>query len=370
MRRVRSGVETRERRGRLRPLLAAARSASSDETPTLHAPRHLIRLHDLTDSELEEVLELSTRRKLRPGVNELEGRSVGMLFFRGSLRTRASLECAVNGLGAHAVNLTAMSDFWELEERDGSVMDGRSPEHIKDAAAVLSQYVDALAIRPSATGRSWDVDRRDAGISSWARHASVPVLNMESTLWHPMQALADLVTLREHLGTLPGKELAITWVRSPQPASASVVHSLLHAALRFGMKVRLAHPAGFELDEGVLAEAEKLAQKSGGSLEAVSSLEEGVRGAAIVYARSWQSIESYGNPTLAASQRSRATDWMLTESLLGETDEGKVMHAMPVRRNVEITDEVLDGPRSLLVEQAGNRLPSQKALLVHLLRHA
>jgi N-acetylornithine carbamoyltransferase len=337
--------------------------------PPLQEPRHLIRLADLSDAEIEEVLELSARLKHRPGHGELIGRSVGLLFFRGSLRTRASLETAVHGLGGHAVNLTAMSDFWELEEREGSVMDGRAPEHIKDAAAVLSQYVDALAIRPAAQGQSWDVDRRDERIRAWARHATVPVLNMESSLWHPMQALADVLTLRENLGDLRDQTLAITWVHSPAPASASVVHSLLHAALRFGMRVKLAHPPGFELDGGVMGEAEELAAKSGAALERVSSLEDAVSGAGVVYARSWQSLESYGNPTLAANDRARAKDWTIGGSLLESSPDAKLMHAMPVRRNVEISDEVLDGPRSLLVEQAGNRLPSQKALLTHLLRN-
>ena len=338
-------------------------------------PHHLIRLSDLTDAEIEEVLELSARLKSRAGRGEgsggrgeLAGRSVGMLFFRGSLRTRASLESAVHRLGGHAINLTAMSDFWELEEHEGSVMDGRAPEHIKDAASVLSQYVDALAIRPAAGGHSWDVDRRDERIESWKRHSSVPVMNMESSLWHPMQALADLLTLRENLGDLAGKQLAIVWVHSPEPASASVVHSLLHCALRFGMRVRVAHPPGFELDQQVQAEAGELAARAGGELETVATREEGVSGAQVVYARSWQSLESYGNPTLAASNRSRATDWSITESLLTGGADARLMHAMPVRRNVEVTDEVLDGPRSLLVEQAANRLHSQKALLIHLLR--
>jgi N-acetylornithine carbamoyltransferase len=334
----------------------------------MDASRHLIRLADLTDPELEEVLELSTRLKKKPGRGELAGRTVGMLFFRGSLRTRASLETAVHGLGGHAVNLTAESDFWELEEHEGTVMDGSAPEHIKDAAAVLSEYVDALAIRPAAQGQSWDVDRRDDKIRSWARHARVPVMNMESALWHPMQALADLLTLRAHLGDLKQKQLAIVWVHSPEPASASVVHSLLHAALRQGMSVRLAHPPGFDLDGGVLSEAESLATGSGGELARCGSIEEAVSGAAVVYARSWQSLESYGNHTLAASHLAQTRQWMLGEATLAPSAEAHVMHAMPVRRNVEVTDEVLDGPRSLLVEQAGNRLPSQKALLIHLLR--
>ena len=126
---------------------------------------------------------------------------------------------------------------------------------------------------------------------------------MESTLWHPMQALADLLTLRDNLGDLPGRRLAITWVHSPEPASAAVVHSLLHATLRSGMHVQLAHPPGFELDGAVLSEAEEIAQGSGGSLETHGDAGSAVRGAQVVYARSWQSLESYGNATLAPRAR-------------------------------------------------------------------
>src|SRR5262245_57500304 len=158
-------------------------------------PRHVIGLEDLDDELLGDVLELSARLKRRAGRGELAGRSLGLLFFRGSLRTRTSLEAAVHQLGGHTINLTAMSDFWELEEREGSVMDGRAPEHVRDAAAVLSHYVDALAIRPVPSGRSWEIDRRDERIRTWARHATVPVINMESALGHPLQTLADLLTL-------------------------------------------------------------------------------------------------------------------------------------------------------------------------------
>src|SRR5262245_4972093 len=238
----------------------------------VRSPRHLIRPSDLDDAALDEVLELSARLKRRAGRGELAGKTVGMLFFRGSLRTRASLEAAVLQLSGSVINLTAMSDFWELEEREGSVMDGRAPEHVRDAAAVLSRYVHALAIRPTQNGGSWEIDRRDERIRAWSKYASVPVMNMESSLWHPVQALADLLTLKELLGDLRGQELAITWVNSPTPASASAVHSLLHATLRAGMRVRLAHPAGFELDGGVLSEAKEQAARSGGRLDCHSSL--------------------------------------------------------------------------------------------------
>ena len=204
-------------------------------------------------------------------------------------------------------------------------------------------------------------------IRTWAKYASVPVINMESALSHPLQALADLLTLRESLGSLAGKKLAIVWVHSPEPASAAVVHSLLHGALRSGMEVRLAHPPGFALDPQAVARAKELATSSGGELHELGSPQAAADGAQVVYARSWRSLETYGNPTLSASQRSRHTDWTIDEKLFAKTDDGKLMHAMPVRRNVEVSDEVLDGPRSLLYAQAANRLHSQKALLARLL---
>ena len=333
------------------------------------AIRHLIRLHDLADDELEEVLESSARLKReRARKRELEGRTAGLLFFRGSLRTRTSFEAAVHQLGGHPIDLNAASDFWELEAREGSIMDGRAPEHIRDAAAVLSRYLDLLAIRPPLEGQSWEVDRKDAGIAAWAAHADVPVINMESALWHPLQALADLLTLREALGELTGKRLAICWTHSPTPQSSSVVHSLLLAALRAGLDVQIAHPSGYELDEGVMHQAEVTAKERGRSLSTGLEPRDAVRGAQVVYARSWRSLEDYGNPTLAASRRARTGSWRIDEELLALGDGARLMHAMPVRRNLEVADAVLDGPRSLLYQQAENRLHSQKALLSMLLR--
>ena len=329
---------------------------------------HLITLQDLGRERIRDILDLAERLKGRHGRGELSGRSIGLLFFRGSLRTRASVEAAVNQLGGQALNLTAMSDFWDLEERDGAVMDGRAPEHVKDAAAVLSRYVDLLAIRPAPEGQSWDVDRQDRVIRAWAGHATVPVVNMESAQHHPLQALADLMTLRERLRNLPGRRLAITWVHSPEPTSVAVVHSLLHGAMLEGMDVRIAHPPGYELDGGILGEASDLAEASGGKVQVTDAMEDAVEGAEVVYARSWQSLEDYGNLTLAASHRARHTAWRVDSKLMDLGDDARLMHAMPIRRNVEVTDEVLDGTRSLIYDQAENRLHSQKALLLHLLR--
>lgn len=325
---------------------------------------HLIRLHDLPDQEVEDLLDLSARIKRRAGGFQLTGKTVGLLFFRGSLRTRTSFEAAMHQLGGHTINLTASSDFWDLETTLGAKMDGKAPEHVKDAAAVLSRYVNGLAIRPALGGQSWAIDRRDEGILSWARHAHVPVINMESALWHPLQALADLLTMRETLGGLRGKKLAIVWTHSPTPASSAVTNSLLLSAARAGMEVRVAHPSGYELDDEVLSEAAHVAEAAGTRVETGLAARAAVDGAHVVYARSWQSLEDYGNPTLAASRRARAGGWMIDEALMKLGANAKLMHAMPVRRNVEVTDEVLDGPRCLIYDQAENRLHTQKAVLV------
>jgi len=331
------------------------------------APSHLISLADLAPGQVADLLDLSMRLKNRPAKASLSGRTVGLLFFRGSLRTRTSFEAAMTQLGGNTINLSAASDFWELETAEGTIMDGRAPEHVKDAAAVLSCYANALAIRPKPAGTSWEVDRRDAEIRLWARHARVPVINMESVLWHPLQALADLMTLRETLGDLRGRKLSFVWTQSPTAASPAAVHSLMLAAVAQGMHVRVAHPAGYELDGDVLSQAREAARASGTTVETCSNAQDGVRGAHVVYARSWHSLEDYGNPTLAASRRSRASGWTIDEKLMALGDHAKLMHAMPVRRNLEVVDDVLDGPRSLVVQQAENRLHSQKAVLQQLL---
>lgn len=331
------------------------------------APAHFISLTDLGKNEVDDLLDLSMRIKKRPGKANLGGKTVGLLFFRGSLRTRTSFEAAMTQLGGNTINLSAASDFWELESAEGSIMDGRAPEHIKDAAAVLSCYVNALAIRPKPAGSSWALDRRDAEIRMWARFAKVPVINMESVLWHPLQAMADLMTMREALGSLRGKTLSFVWTHSPTPANPAAVHSLMLAALAQGMHVRVAAPAGYELDGEVMAQAQAAATANESSVESSTSMSDAARGAHIVYARSWHSLEDYGNPTLAASRRSRTSGWTVDDKLMALGSQARLMHAMPVRRNLEVTDAVLDGARSLVVQQAENRLHTQKAVLSLLL---
>jgi N-acetylornithine carbamoyltransferase len=337
-------------------------------------PRHLTSLRDLSIGELEDLFDLSQRlrsRSTQGGERPLKGRTVGTLFFRGSLRTRLSMEAAVHALGGQAINMTAASDFWDLEHGEGAVMDGAALEHIKDAAAAISSYVDAIAIRPELDSPDWKHARKDSALQSWARHAHVPIINMESALWHPLQALSDLLTLRDTFGDVAGRRMTITWVQSPTPATPAPIHSLVDAGLRLGMHITIAHPKGYELDEQVLADAQADGAAMGGQLSIQNEQPSALRGAEVVYARSWRSLETWGNPTLAASRRGRiARDggWSLNEDQMALTNDAYLMHAMPVRRNVEVTDAVLDGPRSLVQAQAANRLHTQKALLSRLLR--
>jgi N-acetylornithine carbamoyltransferase len=332
-------------------------------------PNHFLRLRDLSDEALENLVDLAIRMKQKPPNRLLAGKSLGLLFFNRSLRTRTTFEVAMFQLGGQSIHLTSSADFWELEAEEGKVMDGPAPEHVKDAARVLSSYLDALAIRAVPAGAKYEVDRRDAPLHAWARHATVPIINMESFFDHPCQGLADVVTLREEFGAdLRRIPFALVWTNHPSAQSPSVAHSILLAAARLGMEVRVAHPEGYELDAEVLEEAREAAKRSSGSVRPFYDFHEALAGARVVYARSWGSIPLYGQPTVEAAKRSRHRDWIVNGGAMRRTDRGKFMHSMPVRRNVVVTDDVLDGPDSLVYRQAENRLHSQKAVLATLLQ--
>ena len=332
-------------------------------------PNHFLRLRDLSDEALENLVDLAIRMKQKPPNRLLAGKSLGLLFFNRSLRTRATFEIAMFQLGGQSIHLSSSADFWELESEEGKVMDGPAPEHVKDAARVLSSYLDALAIRAVPAGPKYEVDRRDAPLHAWARHATVPLINMESFFEHPCQGLADVVTLREAFGaSLRGIPFTLAWTNHPSPQTPSVAHSILHAAARLGMEVRVAHPEGSELDAEILDGAREAAKRSGGSVKICYDLPEALAGTRVVYARSWGSIPLHGQPTVEAAKRSRHREWIVNGAAMRRTDKGKFMHSMPVRRNVVVTDDVLDGEDSLVYRQAANRLHSQKAVLATLLQ--
>jgi N-acetylornithine carbamoyltransferase len=321
---------------------------------------------------LEQTVRLiEEARSLRadPIRDVLKGKSLGLLFFNPSLRTRSSMDIGMFQLGGHALTLDVGVGTWKLEHREGKVMDGDAAEHIKDAARVLSRYVDALAIRSFPERVSWGEDRKDPIVKSFARWAEKPVVNMESALWHPCQSMADMMTIGDRLGDPNKKKIVITWAWHPKALPMAVPNSILMESAKFGMDVHLCHPEGWELDPTIMADASSMAQLAGGSVSVHNDLDAAaLDGAQVVYAKSWGSIHNYRNPEeeerLKQPLRQR---WRVRMEHMNATDNAFFMHCLPVRRGVIVDDEVLDSDRNAAYDEAENRLHVQKALLWHLM---
>jgi len=320
-------------------------------------------LYDLSELPRGQVAALAARAlELRRGAapKRFPGRALGLLFLSPSLRTQASFQRAAARLGLELVQLSGGANgVWSLETEDGAVMDQDKPEHVREAAAVLGRFVDVLAVRAFPLGRSLEEDLRDPLLAGFRRFAGVPVINMESALWHPCQALADRATL-EQLEVPERSRFVLTWAWHPKALPQAVPNSTLCMAAQRGMEVKLLRPKGYDLHEDVLAQARRLASQSGGSLE-VTSDRAVLRGANVVYAKSWGSLEAYGDAEAEGKLRAPLRGWCVDRTWL---DEGtRFMHCLPVRRNVVVADEVLDSPASVVIEQAENRLHAQTALL-------
>jgi len=332
--------------------------------------RDFLALEDWGSDEVEELLRLAGRVKRGEISGGLERKVLAMVFLDPSLRTRTSFEAAMFLHGGHAVVLEPGKGSWPLETEPGAVMDGDKVEHLIEAARVLGRYADALGVRAFPRGDHWAVARRDAIVRDFARHSEKPVINLESARRHPCQALADAMTLREKLGETAGKRFVLTWAWHPKALPTAVPASAALAAAQLGMEIVIARPEGYELDPDDTALIRRIAQQSGGEfVHIIDDPDEALVGADAVYVKSWGSVKLYGRPEEEAAQRAGLRDWRLTPSRLRSTRgrRGIVMHCLPVRRNVEIDDAVLDGPNSVVVDQAENRLHAQRALLLELL---
>jgi N-acetylornithine carbamoyltransferase len=250
---------------------------------------------------------------------------------------------------------------------DGAVMDGVADEHVRDAASVLSSYADAIAIRALARHDDWARERRDQVIVSFQKHASVPIFNMESVLDHPCQAWGDALTLTEEFGDVRGRKLALVWTYHPQTRPLAVPHGVGVMATKLGMDVTVCHPEGYELDQAVRETMDLAASESGGRLAWSSDLPSALAGADVVYAASWGSTVFHGRPDEERSLRRRHRGWRIGREHMALTRGGRFLHAMPIRRNVEADDEVIDAPSSRVLPQAANRLHIQRALFAEVL---
>lgn len=332
--------------------------------------RDFLAVEDWSPSEVEAILALAARVKRGEIAGGLEKKVMALVFMDPSLRTRASFESAMFLHGGHAIVLEPGKGSWSLETEPGAVMDGANVEHIIDAARVLGRYADVLGVRSFPRGDDWSRAREDTVIRNFARYCEKPVINLESARRHPCQELADAMTLRETLGETRGKRFVLNWAWHPKALPTAVPVSAALAAARLGMEIVIARPDGFELDPDDTAMIRKLTRESGGqAVHIINDPDEAVVGADAVYVKSWGSVKLYGKGEAEAELRNANRDWKLTEARRRSTrgTRGVVMHCLPVRRNVEIDDAVLDGPHSVVVNQAENRLHAQRALLLEIL---
>lgn len=282
------------------------------------------------------------------------GKTLGMLFLNPSLRTRISTQLAARNLGMEVIVFNIDKEGWQLELMDGVVMNGNTTEHVKEAAAVLGQYFSILAIRtfPGLTDKK--LDYSEHVINQFIKYAGVPVLSLESATLHPLQSLADLITIQETFREKRKPKVVLTWAPHIKALPQAVPNSFAEWINAWGgSEFVITHPEGYELDE-----------KFSGNAQIEYHQDKALEGADFVYVKNWSSYRDYGKIV------SKDASWMITHKKIQPTFNAKVMHCLPVRRNLVIADEVLDGPSSIVIQQAGNRVWAAQAVLSELLKNA
>ena len=300
----------------------------------------------------QELIDLAAAYKANPVLHAKKGtgKRVGCIFLNPSLRTRVSTQIAAQQLGMEAIVLNMDKEGWALEMQEGAIMNRGTVEHIKDAAGVLGSYFDILALRafPSLTQKEEDVT--DFVLHQFIKYSGIPVVSLESAIRHPLQSLADQLTIQELAKGNKKPKVVLTWAPHIKAIPHAVANSFAEWTLGMGHDLTICHPEGYELD----------AEFTQGAI-ITNDQSEALQSADFVYVKNWSAFNDYGK-ILCMDER-----WMLTEAHLKNAPEAKVMHCLPVRRNVELSDEILDGPRSLVQQQAFNRIFAAQAVLSKLL---
>ncbi len=280
------------------------------------------------------------------------GKRLGLLFLNPSLRTRVSTQIAAQNLGMDVIVLNASQDSWQLEFEEGAIMNGTKVEHIKDAAPILGAYFDIIGIRTFPELKDRTKDYSEFVINNIKKYAKKPILSLESATLHPLQSLADIMTINENWIQKKKPKVVLTWAPHIKPIPQCVANSFAQWVNKWGeTDFTITHPEGFELDE-------KFTKGATITHDQDAALQD----ADFVYVKNWSSYKDYGK-VLTNNKK-----WMLTSEKLKNTTQAKVMHCLPVRRNVELSDEVLDHPNSLTTEQASNRVWAAQSVLSHLLK--
>jgi N-succinyl-L-ornithine transcarbamylase len=277
-------------------------------------------------------------------------KTLAMLFFNPSLRTRLSTEKAALNLGMHVISMNA-DQGWNLEFEDGAIMNGTSAEHIREAAAVISQYADIIGVRSFPLLKDREKDYADQVINSFCRYASAPVISLESAIRHPLQSLTDLLTIEE-LKTHPRPKVVLSWAPHPRNLPQAVPNSFVEWMLRADVDLVITHPKGYELSESFTQNA-----------QVEYNQDKAFEGADFIYAKNWSSYNLYGQ------NLSQDASWRITPDKMAITNNARFMHCLPVRRNVIVDDAVLDGPQSAVIQQAGNRTFAAMAVLKSILEN-
>jgi N-acetylornithine carbamoyltransferase len=324
-------------------------------------------LADLTREQVVELLSLADRLQKKPEPQALAGKILGLLFFNPSLRTLASMQAAMAKLGGTSFVISAGNGTWQLETRRGAVMNGAPAEHAREGVPVLAHYCDALGIRAFAGGTDLSADLAETNFREMAGLVNKPLINMESAINHPCQALADWKTL-DDLAVPKRARFVLSWVNHPRALPLAVPAATVHMAAMRGMEVIVLRPEGFALPAPIMQKAALAAAASGGSVRETNDREEALNGAHILYAKEWGSTSNYGNAEADARQRANLADWCVRDTWFTHTAvDAKLMHCLPVRRNVAVADEVLDSRRSVVQREAFNRMTVQAAVLHRLL---
>lgn len=307
--------------------------------------KHFYHTGDWSEDELKALVERAIKAKGEHS-DTLKGKSLALLFFNSSLRTRSSLEVAIHRLAGHSVTLEVGNGVWSLEHLEGAIMNEGKTEHIKDAARVLSSYFDAICIRAFPSLKNREEDLQDPVLKAFLKYSRVPVINLESALYHPCQAMADMMTIREHFGRTEGVKVALSWAYHIKALPTAVPNSFAVAAKQFGCNLTIVAPKEYPLPATVMEQL--------GNVEVTDDLE-ALKAQDLVYAKSWGSLNSYGEAPPGSY-----SNWMIDLEKIGSA---RFMHCMPFRRNVEVADDLCESGQNLCYDEAANRLHIQKEIL-------
>ncbi len=329
---------------------------------------------DFSQQELMLMIEKAIAFK-NGNIEKIPAKILTLIFANPSLRTRLSFESGIKKLGGHA-NVLNANDSWDFEYQEGTTMDANTQEHIKEAAPVISNFSDVIGLRKSELMtknknqkivQTWRELREDTPLNTFAKYSKKPLINMESNMFHPCQSMADMMTIVEKHPTPQNKKYVITWAPHPKPLPLATPHSQLITPTIFGLDVTLAYPQGFNLDPDIEALAKEKSAQNGGSLTITNDQQSAFENADIIVAKSWASLEYFGKWEAEKQHRSQFPHWIIDQEKMNLTNNAYFMHCLPVRRNVVVTDEVIDSPQSHVIQQAENRMWIQMAIVSYLL---